>query len=98
MKMKPLIIFTLLLSVFQVKAEETCYRKVQDDGARKSAISFLSHEETGSEYEKYPESTVEEGCFWIVTFKHKEWETKKPSRGIVKVHKTTGKAQWLPSK
>ncbi|QFT54462.1 hypothetical protein FIU95_07835 [Microbulbifer sp. THAF38] len=93
-----LLSLALLISSFQALAEESCERNVQDDGARKAAISFLSRQEYVDEYERYPESTIESGCFWIVSFKHKDWKTRKPSRGKVSVHKTTGETKWLPSR
>ena len=92
-----LLPLVLLISSLQVTAEDSCERKVQDDGARKAAINFLSYDGHVDEYERYPESTIEVGCFWIVSFKHKDWQARKPSHGKVSVHKTTGEAKWLPS-
>jgi len=97
MKKYILLLIYVLAIASPLKAGD-CKKQVPDDHARKFAIMFLKQQNVFEDYIFQPESTIRNGCEWIVSFKRKDWEIVKPSRGLISVHITTGEAKWLPSR
>ena len=95
--MKSTFLFLLIFPVFTF-AQGGCEENISDDDAIKIASNFLKEKEWNDQYLLPKETFTESGCKWIIGFKHKDWETIKPSMGMISVNKKTGKAKWLPSR
>jgi hypothetical protein len=63
------------------------------------AAAFLKQQPFGDDYiadSPVVTSTRDARKNWLVVFRHVDWQTHRPGRGIVMVDRVTGDARWVP--
>ncbi len=65
------------------------------------ATSFLRQQAFADDYlfdNPVATQTRDDKKNWLVVFKHVDWESLRPGRGIVMVDRATGTAKWVPAR
>jgi hypothetical protein len=75
--------------------------KIDSDAARDLAKAYLRKRSWAGQYLHGPKDVIEvldRQTHWHVVFRHLQWRSEKPGKGIVVINKKTGTASWKTPK